>query len=320
MKAAGLVLRSVAIAACLSGCSLIVVEHDLVPAGSPVGQPAILEYKLTGTSLSRVSLVEVDGRHVDTKSPRATRYLFKLASGRHRVRFRGEEGFPVHPEVVEFEAEAGKRYVPGFERINHKETDGSATALYFNFVSPKIVDERAVKVAAAASAPFTTGLDAQKNVLLYEETTLPKEQTARVYCKPEGLLKVPGFSIARIAGRSGETRVEYERTWFDLSQYYHMLPGSWSDPWQLRLLPGEYRFDLTMAGLLEEAQSGVPVRGPIKSITLNAEAGHTYRINPNSENVNTRFDKDAIGRTRMTNTLRWNPVFEDVTGKRLVDE
>src|SRR5450759_1845340 len=98
MKAAGVVLRSVAIAACLSGCSLIVVEHDLVPAGSPAGQPAILEYKLTGTSLSRVSLVEVDGRHVDTKSPRATRYLFKLAPGRHRVRFRGEEGFPVHPE------------------------------------------------------------------------------------------------------------------------------------------------------------------------------------------------------------------------------
>jgi hypothetical protein len=320
MKAAGVVLRSVAIAAGLSGCSLPVVEHNLVPAGSPPGQPVILEYKETATALSRVHLVEVDESPVDTGQRERRQHLFKLAPGRHRVRFRGEEGFPVHPEVVEFEAAAGKRYAPGFERVNHRETDGSATTLYFNFVSPKIVDERAVKVAAAASAPFTTGLDAQKNVLLYEETTLPKEQTARVYCKPEGLLKVPGFSIARIAGRSGETRVEYERTWFDLSQYYHMLPGSWSDPWQLRLLPGEYRFDLTMAGLLEEAQSGVPVRGPIKSITLNAEAGHTYRINPNIENVSTTFGKDVIGRTQMTNTLRWNPAFEDVTGKRLVDE
>ncbi len=320
MKAAGDVLVSVTIAICLSGCSVTVVEHNLVPAGSPLGQPAILEYKVTASTLSRVDLVEVDGRPVDAKKTNATRYLFKLAPGTHRVRFQGEEGFPVHPEEVEFEAGAGKRYVPGFERVNHRETDGSVTTLYFNFVSPQILDERAVKVAAAASAPFTTGLDAQKNVLLYDETTLAKERTARVYCQLEGLLKVPSFFIARISGRAGETRVEYERTWFDLSQYYHLLPGSWSDPWQLRLLPGEYRFELTMAGLLEEAQSGVPVRGAVKSLTVNAEAGHTYRINSNIETVNTQFDKDAIGRLRMTNTLRWNPVFEDVTGKGFVDQ
>lgn len=317
MKASRIALGSAAIAVCLSGCSVPVVEHDLSSAGPPLVQPSILEYRVTATSLSGVDLVEIDGRNVDAKRTMLAEHRFKLAPGTHRVRFRGLAGFSVHPEVVEFEAGPGKRYVPGFERVNHKETDGSVTTLYFNFVSPMILDERAVKVAAAASAPFKTGHDARKNVLLYEESTLPNERTALIYCPPGDLLKAPGVFIHRISGRAGETRVEYERTWFDLSQYYHLLPGSWSDPRQLRVLPGEYRFELTMTGH-EDAQS-VPVPGAVKSLTLNAEAGHTYRINANIE-TKTLFANEGTGRTRMTIIHRWNPVFEDVTEKGLVDE
>jgi hypothetical protein len=325
MKAAGVVLGSVAIAVCMSGCSLTVVEHDLSSGGPSLGQPAILEYKITPSTLSRVDLVEVDGHPVDEKRANVrgfgVRSVFKLAPGTHRVRFRGEEGSQVHPDVVEFEAGAGKRYRLEFERFNNKETDGQVTTLYFNFVSPVVLEERdgrPVKVAAGASAPFKTGFDAQKNVLLYEETTLPKERTARVNCWVGGRGVL--IFIAGISGRAGETRVEYRRTWFDLSQYYHFLPGSWPEVWQLRLLPGEYRFGLTMTGQLEEAQSGVPVPGVVKSLTLNAEAGHTYRINANISSVETQFGKDVVGRTQMTTSFRWDPVFEDVTGKGLVDE
>jgi hypothetical protein len=322
MKGAGVVLGSVAIAACVSGCSLTVVEHDLSSGGPSLGQPAILEYKITPSTLSRVDLVEVDGHPVDEKRANVrgfgVRSVFKLAPGTHRVRFRGEEGSQVHPDVVEFEAGAGKRYRLEFERFNNKETDGQVTTLYFNFVSPVVLEERdgrPVKVAAGASAPFKTGFDAQKNVLLYEETTLPKERTARVYCCGVGWA-----FIARISGRAGETRVEYRRTWFDLSQYYHFLPGSWPELWQLRLLAGEYRFGLTMTSQIDEERSRLGVQGGLVSglvsLSLNAEAGHTYRINANATSERLSAYNESIQR----DLVRWNPVFEDVTGKGFVDE
>ncbi len=278
MKAAGVVLGSVGIAVFLSGCSVPVVEHDLSSGGPPPGQHSILEHRVRATSLTRVDLVEIDGRAVDAKRTRFADYQFKLTPGTHRIRVRGEEGWPVHPEVVEFEAGAGRRYRPGFERVNHKETDGKVTTLYFNFVSPVILEDRdgnPVKVAAAASAPFKTEVDARKNALLYEDTTLPPERTARVYCQREGL----AVYIAGISGRAGETRVEYQRSWFDLSQYYHRLPGSWPDLRQLRLLPGEYRFELTGLDELEEERLRPPADFRVASLTFKAQAGHTYRIN-----------------------------------------
>jgi hypothetical protein len=313
MKNTEVVLGGLTIILCLSGCSSRVVEFDLTPGGSSLGQPAVLEYKYTPTTLSGIELVEVDGRRVDTGYKKEFRNnQFKLVPGAHRVRFQGEDGWSVRPEVVEFEAKPGRRYKTGFERVNFRSTDGAATTLYFNFVSPVVFEERdgkPVKVAAGASAPFKTGLDAEKNFLLYEDSTLSKEQTARLYISGRG----GRVFIMRISGQAGETRVEFQRSKFDLSQYYGALPGSWPEPWQLRLLPGEYRFDLTVLTVIDEARG--PVTGAVKALTLNAEAGHTYRLNGNLKNSITTSS------TAVTLFLEsWNPVFEDVTGKGFVDQ
>jgi hypothetical protein len=312
MKAVRIIIGSAAIAFCMSGCSVAVVEHDLSSGGPSLGQPAILEYKISGTTLSGVELIEIDGHPVAERRANVgggAQIVFKLAPGTHRVRFKGDEGFPVHPDVVEFEAGAGKRYRLEFERFNNKETDGQVTTLYFNFVTPVVFGMREgkpYKVAAGAKAPFDTGFDAQKNVLLYEETVLPQERTARVYC-PRQLWDI---YIVKISGRAGETCVEYQRSWFDLSQYYHALPGSWPDPRKLRLLPGKYVFVLTL-----DPQSHVPGAATARAaaalsqkglLTLNAEAGHTYQIITKA--------KGGVGGTLV------EMAFEDVTGKNIIDD
>lgn len=316
MKGVRGIIGSIAIAICFSNCTPPVVELDLSSGGASLGQSAILEWVSRYDSYP-IDLVQVDARPVQlrksTEGGLGSRNLLKLSPGKHKVLFQAEKGFPFHPDVVEFDAEAGKQYRVEFEDVNFKETDGKVATFYFNFAAPVVFEVRngtPVRNAPAAISPFKALLDAEKNFLLYEDPTLLKEKTACVYIPLKGLLKVPDFSIAKISGEAGDTRIEYQE------------PST--RPWQMRVLPGVYRFGVTMSagtGAISDKEQRITMaRRTVTTIALKAEAGHTYRINGNIETVDTQFSRDVIGRTQMTNAMRWNPAFEDVTGKTIIDK
>ena len=327
MKAVGVIIGSVAIAICFSSCTHPVVELDLSSGEPSLGQPAILEWTWTPSNSSPVDLVQVDGRRVDLKKTTEggfwIRNLLKLSPGKHRIQFRGvAESIALHPEAVEFEAEAGKRYRVEIERdVNFKETDGKVATLYFNFASPVVFEVRygtPVRITTGAPVPFKPLLDAEKNSLFYEEATLPKGRTARVYLPRRG-----SVYFTKISGPAGDARVEYRepRPASELEVFSNVVPPVE----QCRLLPGEYRFGLVYRETLINysvrgsslVASGSEVRSTVVSLTLNAEAGHTYRINANVQRG------ESFAGTAGTNQFwwgRWNPVFEDVTGKKIIDE
>jgi hypothetical protein len=303
MKLAGVVLGGFGIAICLSGCTLPVVEHDLSSGGPSVGQAATLEY----IGSPKIWIVEIDGRPVEMKratgSGMAIRNLFKVAPGEHRILFRGDLGYRLHPEWIAFNAEAGKRYKVVQDYGDHKEADSKGTTLYFNYYSPVVYEERdgkSIPVATGASVPFKPQLDAEKDVLLYEDATIPKERTARVYTPHRGsLMQSQSVYFAEISGRAGKTQVKYQMN--KLEPFV----------WQCRLLPGEYRLALTMTSVVSDVQSGVI------SLSLTAEAGHTYRVIPNA--TWGEITKGVLPGTAQVQG-HWDPVIEDVTGKPLVDE
>jgi hypothetical protein len=317
MKSLRVIIGSVAIALCFSGCSRPLVELDLLSGEAALAPPAVLEWMwVDSLSLfSQINLVKVDERPVDLRKTNDggfwIRNLLKLSPGKHRVYFRGGGGqLALHPDAVEFEAASGKQYRAECEMASFKETDGAASTLYFNFMTPVIFEVRngtPVKIATGSPVPIKHSIDDGKNLLLYEDSRLPKERTASVYVPRRGLLKDPEFFIASVSSAAGDTRIEYR--------------GANGNQAELRLLPGEYRFAVSLRGPLEMVQMDAAMAAiGIKTITLRAEAGRTYRINGNIETVDTKYSNDAIGRPQMTNTMRWNPAFEDVTGKSGIDK
>ena len=184
-----LVVMSTAIGVCISALSLPAVARDSYSDVSAGGQPATLEYSSWAGNI--VDLAEIDGHEYETPKKSDFGYptkpqLFNLAPGTHTVRFRSvRESIASHPDMVEFDAVAGGKYRADFEVVNLEETVGQTTALYFNALSPVILEKQGrkyVKIVAGASAPFGAELDAHKNYLLYEHDTIPETETARVYC------------------------------------------------------------------------------------------------------------------------------------------
>jgi len=288
--------------------ALPATAQDAAAAEPAPGPPAVLEYR-TESWGSTIRFVEIDGQRHDAMRPsngmgRMVRKKFELAPGRHKVGFVVEPSLALHPQWVEFEAEPGKNYRIELELATHKENDGQTTTLYYNHYVPVVLEARGkkfVRLAAGAAAPFKAQRDPAGHLLLYEDSSLPIEKTARLYCARRGLIKGAVVFFARIEGDAGATRVEYRRS---------------SDPWKLRLLPGNYRFHVTLEGgawQIAQVQSG------IKELTLQAEAGHIYRINLITEGADTQFSKDAIGNTQMRTSFNWYPSIEDVTGKNIED-
>jgi len=293
---------------------LYAVASLLVPplaAQDPPADGAILEYQTMKGGFVQVYL-DIDGQRFDTKrpgkSPRPLILEYPISAGTHVIGLLTEGKEPPYPQTIEFKAEAGKRYRVDFECTTHKETIDGVTTLHFNRVGLKISTPQGKKLipfVSGAAAPFKPQKDLAKNLLLYEDTSLLMEQTARLYCPRKGLIKTASVYFVSISGDAGTTRVEYRRRPWTI------------DPWQLRLLPGTYKFVVTLEG---GAWKVAHVVSDEKEIPLQVEAGRTYRLLVKGESQGTQFSKDAGGNTVMTTSFKWEPYFEDVTGKGYTDQ
>ncbi len=292
-------------------CAVAAMLCPPLAAQDPPADGAILEYMTLKGGYSQVFL-DIDGQRFDTKrpgkSPRPLLLEYPISAGTHVIGLQTAGAEPPYPQTIEFEAEAGKRYRVDFEYSTHKETSGEVTTLHFNRVGLKISIPRGKKLVpfvSGAAAPFKAQKDLAKNLLLYEDTSLPMERTARIYCPRSGLIKTASIYFASISGDAGTTRVEYRRQPWTI------------DPWQLRLLPGAYKFVVTLEG---GAWKVAYVVSDEKELTLQVEAGRTYRLLVKGESQGTQISTDAIGNKKMTTRFTWEPYFEDVTGKGYTDQ
>jgi hypothetical protein len=292
-------------------CAVVSILFPPLAAQDLPAEGAILEYQTLKGGFVQVYL-DIDGQRFDTKRPgKSLKPLileYSISTGTHVIGLQTEGEETPYPKSIEFKAEAGKRYRAHFESLTHKETVGGVTTLHFNRVSPAISipqGKKLVPFVSSLAAPFKPQKDLAKNLLLYEDTSLPMERTARLYCPRKGLPKTASVYFVSISGDAGTNRVEYRRRPWTI------------DPWQLRLLPGTYRFVVTLVG---GAWKVAQVVSGEKEITLQVEAGRTYRLLLKSKADGTQFSKDAIGNTRMTTSFSWEPYFEDVTGKGYTDQ
>ncbi len=223
-------------------CAVAAMLFQPLAAQEPPADGAILEYQTSKGGFSQVYL-DIDGQRFDTKRPgKSLRPLileYPISAGTHVIGLQTEGKEPPYPQTIEFKAEAGKRYRVDFECSTHKETSGGVTTLHFNRVGLKISipqGKKLIPFLSGAAAPFKAQKDLAKNLLLYEDTSLPMQRTARIYCPRKGLPKTASVYFVRISGDAGTTRMEYRRRPWTI------------DPWQLRLLPGTYKFVVTLEG------------------------------------------------------------------------
>jgi len=285
---------------------------------SPSAGAASLEYRVVWQP---IDLVSIDGRAVDGRQGKIgspIRHRYEIGPGTHRLQFAVHsdpvpfDARSLHPDTIEFTAEAGKEYRVDFEYADYKETSGERTTLYYNFLSPVVLEKRSgegrraklvgIPIAVAYTTPVEPQVDPSRGMLLYEDGALRDEATADIYCPRSRKSLAKNVFVERISGGSGAAWVEFRRG---------------EQPQHFRLLPGDYQVDVT----LETGGSSIAnVEAGFRTLRLEAAPGRTYRVHVNLDVGDTTFSHDVVGTTQMSTAFRWEAAFEDVTGKALDDE
>ena len=272
---------------------------------------AILEYRADnwGTTLR---FLEIDAEQHDAMRPgnglgRAVRSEFPLAPGRHRVGFVTDGTLDLHPQSLEFDATPGSRYLVELGTRTFKDTSGGSTILCFKCPGPAIYlqqGKKFVSYAVAVGTPFTPHTDTAGNLLLFEDGTVPLDQSARVYSPRKRPGKAPPVFVSRISGEGGATQIDFR----GVPEGVRLSPEGYLS---VRLLPGSYRFVVTLEGA---AWQIAPIQSGKRELTLKAEPGRTYLLLARTGAGDTTVSKDVIGGTHINTTFSWEPYFEDATG------
>lgn len=285
---------------------------------SPSAPAASLQYRVV---YYPIDLVSIDGRAVDGRQGKIgspIHHRYEIEPGTHRLQFAVHsdpvpfDARSLHLDTIEFTAEAGKEYRVDFESAKYKETEGERTTLYYNFLSPVVLEKRSgegfrakvigIPVAVAYATPVEPQVDPSRGMLLYEDRTLPDDATADIYCPRSRKSLAKNVFVERISGGSGETWVEFRRG---------------EQPQRFRLLPGDYQVDVTLE---TGGWSIANVEAGVRTLSVKAEPGRTYRVHVNLDVGDTTFSHDAVGNNQMSTAFRWEAAFEDVTGMALDDE